>query len=69
MEAPYFLLNGSGGWENVQLVGGVRRADPYHVRMGPSEHVEYFLQSGPFFFSQEGTNISATVWAAYEHGL
>ena len=23
MEAPYFLSNGSGGWEDVQLMGGI----------------------------------------------
>ena len=31
VETPYFLQNGYGGWENVQLVGGARVVDPCHV--------------------------------------
>ena len=73
VEEPYSLPNGSGGWENIRLVGSVHGAYPYHVRMSPGEHVGvsllYFLQPGPFFFNQEGTNIGAPVRAAYKHGF
>ena len=73
VEAPYSLLNGSGGWENIQLVGSVHGVYPYHVRMGLGKHVgvslQYFLQSGPFFSSQEGTNVGAPVRATYEYGF
>ena len=37
------LPNRSGGWEDIQLVGGVRRAYPCHARMDSSEHVSVSL--------------------------
>ena len=42
MEAPYFMQNGSGGWEDVQLVGGVHGVYPCHVCMVPGEYVGVF---------------------------
>ena len=73
MEVAHSLPNGSSGWENVQLVGSVYGAYPCHVRVDPGEYVsvslQYFLQSGPFLFGEEGTNVGAFVRAIYEHGL
>ena len=61
MEAPYFLPNGSGGWEDFQIVGGVHEVYPYHVYMVPGEYVgifrQFLLQLGLLFFDQEGTGI------------
>ena len=73
MEAVHSLPNGSGGLENVQLVESVYGAYPYHVRVDPGEYVsvgpQYFLQSGPFLFGEEETNVGAFFRAIYEHGL
>ena len=70
MEAVHSLSNGSGGWENVQLMGSVYGAYPCHVRVDPGEYVsvglQYFLQSGPFLFGEEGANVGAFFRAIYE---
>ena len=73
MVVAHSLSNGSGGWENVQLVGSVYGAHLCHVRVDLGEYVsvglQYFLQSGPFLFGEEGTNVGAFFRAIYEHGL
>ena len=73
MEVSYFLPNGSSGWEDVQLVGGVHGVYPCHVYMAPGEHVGVFrqclLQLGLLFLGQEGTGIGTPVWSTNDYGL
>ena len=73
MEAPYFLANGSGGWEDVQLVGGVHGVYPYHVCMVPGAYVgvcrQCLLQLGLLFFGQEGTSVGTPARSANDYGL
>ena len=73
MEAPYFMPNGSSGWEDVQLVGGVHRVYPFHVCMVPGEYVgvccQCLLQLGLLFLGQEGTGIGTPFRSANDYGL
>ena len=73
MEASYFLLNGSSGWEDVQLMGGALRVYPCHVCMVPGEYVsvclQCLLQLGLLFLRQEGTGIGTPVQSANDYGL
>ena len=73
MEASYFLSNGSSGWEDVQLMGGVLGVYPCYVCMVPGEYVDvcrqFLLQLGLLFLGQEGTDISTHVRFANDYGL
>ena len=73
MEATYFMPNGSSGWEDVQLVGGVHEVYPCHVCMVPGEYVgvcrQCLLQLGLLFLSQEGTGIGTPVRSANDYEL
>ena len=73
MEASYFLLNGSSGWEDVQLMGGALGVYPCHVCMVLGEYVgvcpQCLLKLGLLFLRQEGTGIGAPVRSANDYGL
>ena len=43
MKAPHFLSDRPGRRGDIQLVSGMDRADPGHVCMGPSKHIDIEL--------------------------
>ena len=73
MEALYFMPNGSSGWEDVQLMGGVLGVYSYHVCMAPGKYSgvcrQCLLQLGLLFLGHEGTSIGTPVRFANNYGM